>query len=229
MPDYGGKLWAVAARSGKVLWSRSVSEYTGVPGDVSRSQPDHRQERFWIPGRRLDLSTPPRRVPTSSPSTAETRSSCHCTQVKCGLGFCDHRVSSGGPRRGLSQVSPPRERRSVRRRSPPRRAVVAIDVRTGKVLWKPYEWCRPTITVATPTSPATTVAMRSGRRLRSSTQRVACSISAPETTTACPPGLCASPSQTNCTRRRRTRTNRTIVGLRLNTGAVAVGSPHAER
>ncbi len=39
VPDYGGKLWAVAAGSGKVLWSQDISGYTGVAGDVSRTSP----------------------------------------------------------------------------------------------------------------------------------------------------------------------------------------------
>src|SRR6266566_2892509 len=39
VPDYGGKLWAVAAASGRVLWSRDISGYTGVSGDVSRTSP----------------------------------------------------------------------------------------------------------------------------------------------------------------------------------------------
>jgi len=39
VPDMGGKLWAVSAGSGKVLWSRSISSYTGVANDVSRSSP----------------------------------------------------------------------------------------------------------------------------------------------------------------------------------------------
>ena len=39
VPDYGGKLWAVAAASGRVLWSRDISGYTGVAGDVSRTSP----------------------------------------------------------------------------------------------------------------------------------------------------------------------------------------------
>ena len=39
VPDYGGKLWAVAAGSGKVLWSQAVSAYTGVAGDLSRTSP----------------------------------------------------------------------------------------------------------------------------------------------------------------------------------------------
>jgi polyvinyl alcohol dehydrogenase (cytochrome) len=39
VPDYGGKLWAVAAGSGRVLWSKDISSYTGVAGDVSRTSP----------------------------------------------------------------------------------------------------------------------------------------------------------------------------------------------
>jgi polyvinyl alcohol dehydrogenase (cytochrome) len=39
VPDYGGKLWAVAAGSGKVLWSQDISGYTGVAGDLSRTSP----------------------------------------------------------------------------------------------------------------------------------------------------------------------------------------------
>ena len=39
VPDYGGKLWAVGAHSGKVLWSNDISAYTGVTGDVSRTSP----------------------------------------------------------------------------------------------------------------------------------------------------------------------------------------------
>src|SRR5712672_4413351 len=39
VPDYGGKLWAVAAGSGKVLWSQDISSYTGVAGDLSRTSP----------------------------------------------------------------------------------------------------------------------------------------------------------------------------------------------
>src|ERR1700745_2429418 len=39
VPDYGGKLWAVAAGSGRVLWSSDISSYTGVTSDQSRTSP----------------------------------------------------------------------------------------------------------------------------------------------------------------------------------------------
>src|SRR6201995_2103484 len=39
VPDYGGKLWAAAAGSGRGLWSRDISSYTGVAGARSRTSP----------------------------------------------------------------------------------------------------------------------------------------------------------------------------------------------
>jgi polyvinyl alcohol dehydrogenase (cytochrome) len=38
-PDSGGTLWAVAADTGRVRWSHSVVDYTGIAGDVSRTSP----------------------------------------------------------------------------------------------------------------------------------------------------------------------------------------------
>jgi polyvinyl alcohol dehydrogenase (cytochrome) len=39
VPDYGGKLSALDARTGAVRWQRPLSDYSGVPGDVSRTSP----------------------------------------------------------------------------------------------------------------------------------------------------------------------------------------------
>jgi len=32
-------LWAIRARTGQVIWSRSISSYTGIGGDISRATP----------------------------------------------------------------------------------------------------------------------------------------------------------------------------------------------
>jgi polyvinyl alcohol dehydrogenase (cytochrome) len=37
--DFGGMLWKLDADTGKVIWSHKVSDYTGIPGDISRSSP----------------------------------------------------------------------------------------------------------------------------------------------------------------------------------------------
>src|SRR5690242_1205319 len=37
--DFGGMEWKLDAETGKVIWSHKVSDYTGIPGDISRSSP----------------------------------------------------------------------------------------------------------------------------------------------------------------------------------------------
>jgi polyvinyl alcohol dehydrogenase (cytochrome) len=48
VPDWGGRLWKLEEKTGAVLWSRSISEYTGVPGSVSRVTPAVVGERLLI-------------------------------------------------------------------------------------------------------------------------------------------------------------------------------------
>jgi len=38
-PDWGGMLWKVDADTGKVIWSRRISDYTGITGAISRTSP----------------------------------------------------------------------------------------------------------------------------------------------------------------------------------------------
>ncbi len=37
--DFGGMLWKLHAANGSVIWSRPVSDYTGIPGDIARTSP----------------------------------------------------------------------------------------------------------------------------------------------------------------------------------------------
>jgi polyvinyl alcohol dehydrogenase (cytochrome) len=37
--DFGGMLWKLDAETGQVIWSRSVSDYTGIAGDIARTSP----------------------------------------------------------------------------------------------------------------------------------------------------------------------------------------------
>jgi polyvinyl alcohol dehydrogenase (cytochrome) len=38
-PDWGGYLYKLDAATGSTIWSRKVSDYTGIPGDVARTSP----------------------------------------------------------------------------------------------------------------------------------------------------------------------------------------------
>ena len=37
--DFGGMLWKLDAKTGQVIWSRMVSDYTGISGDIARTSP----------------------------------------------------------------------------------------------------------------------------------------------------------------------------------------------
>jgi polyvinyl alcohol dehydrogenase (cytochrome) len=37
--DFGGTLWKLDARTGEVIWSHKVSDYTGIPDDLARTSP----------------------------------------------------------------------------------------------------------------------------------------------------------------------------------------------
>src|ERR687888_554432 len=39
VPDWAGNLFAVDKATGQQIWSRQISAYTGVPGDVARATP----------------------------------------------------------------------------------------------------------------------------------------------------------------------------------------------
>lgn len=47
-PDWGGMLWKVDAESGRVIWSRSISEYNGIPGAISRTSPSFAHGMIFI-------------------------------------------------------------------------------------------------------------------------------------------------------------------------------------
>ncbi len=38
-PDLAGNLWAIGARTGSIVWSRTIASYTGISGDASRDSP----------------------------------------------------------------------------------------------------------------------------------------------------------------------------------------------
>ena len=75
VPDYGGKLWAVSAGSGKVLWSNDISSYTGVAGDLSRTSPAVYGDELIL-GDGWILSPPTHPAPACSRLTAAPARRC---------------------------------------------------------------------------------------------------------------------------------------------------------
>jgi len=124
--DFGGTLWKLDAATGAVIWSRLVSEYTGIPGDIARTSPsllgntlvvgdlrapnmigiDARTgERRWI----TQVHPDPKGIMTGSPVLAgET--------IYTGVSA----AAASGPGATF------------------RGAIVALNARTGQILWRSY-------------------------------------------------------------------------------------------
>ena len=139
VPDMGGKLWAVNLGSGQVRWSRPIFSYTGIADDVSRTSPaiaggaiilgdgwirnavtagahvfavDRRTgDRLWL----TRVHEHPAAIITSSPI------------VHNGVAY----VGIAAKEEGLAGTE-------GYECCTFRGAVVALDARTGEILWKTY-------------------------------------------------------------------------------------------
>ncbi|MEE1942827.1 PQQ-binding-like beta-propeller repeat protein [Streptomyces sp. TRM 70361] len=131
-PDWGGRFWKVDARTGKVFWSRSVAEYTGIEGAVSRSSPAVVGDTVFIgtqQGARLlavDTATGELRWSTpvdDHPYAILTQSPAVYGGVVYQGVSSDEETAAGDPDYPCCTF---------------RGSVVATDAGTGEVLWKTY-------------------------------------------------------------------------------------------
>ena len=216
VPDYGGKLWAVEAGSGQVLWSKSISDYTGLSGDQSRVSPAVYGNEVilgdgWIlnPGKAgakvfavnrrtgaLDwvtqVDTDPDAVITAAPT------------IYHGVAYF------GIASKGEASLSPTF-----------RGAVVAVNATTGKLLWKAY-----TVPSNNGNSDSNLPnGYYTGNAVWGSSPAVDPArgllyVGTGNNYTA-PAGVCEDPGQTNCTRPVADDYVDSIVALRLSDGSVA--------
>ena len=133
VPDYGGKLWAVAAGSGRVLWSRDISSYTGVAGDQSRTSPAvYGNELILGDGWILSPSTSGTRVFAVDRRTGAPVWSTVVDTDPAAIITGSPVVFDGVAYFGISSKGEGTTADSFRG------AVIALDAATGRLLWKAY-------------------------------------------------------------------------------------------
>jgi polyvinyl alcohol dehydrogenase (cytochrome) len=220
VPDMGGKLWAVTAGSGKVRWSRSISSYTGIAGDVSRTSPA-------IAGKAIILGdgwirnnvTAGAHVFAVDGRTGEllwlTRVHEHLTAIITSSPVVDNGVVYVGIASKEEGVSgtPGYECCTFRG------AVVALDVRTGRLLWKTYM-----VPSNNNDSDINLPGFYSGNGVWGSSpvvdrQRGLLYVGTGNNFSA-PPGVCLTPEQTGCEESGPDNHFDSIVALRLRDGAI---------
>jgi polyvinyl alcohol dehydrogenase (cytochrome) len=133
VPDYGGKLWAVAAGSGRVLWSRDISSYTGVASDQSRTSPAvYGDELILGDGWILSPNTSGARVfavnrHTGAPLWSTLVDTDPASQITGSPMIYDGVAYLGISSKGEGSTA-----------DSFRGAVIALDATTGRLLWKAY-------------------------------------------------------------------------------------------
>ncbi len=125
--DFGGTLWKLNAHTGEVIWSHLVSDYTGIPGDITRTSPSLAGDTLVIG----DLS-----APNMMGIDARTGDLRWITRLDPDA----HAIITGSPVLvrdtiyvGTSQAGA----------STYPGAFVALDVRTGTILWRTYSLPNP--------------------------------------------------------------------------------------
>jgi polyvinyl alcohol dehydrogenase (cytochrome) len=220
VPDMGGMLWAVNLASGKVRWSRSIASYTGIADDVSRTSPA-------IAGRALILGdgwirnavTAGAHIFAVDRQTGnllwKTKVHDHLSAIVTSSPIVHGNVAYVGiasKEEGLAS-NPAYVCCTFRG------AVVALDVRTGKILWKTY-----TVASNNDGSDTNLPGFYSGNGVWGSSPVVDARRGLMYVGTAnnfsAPPGVCLTPEETGCEESPADNHFDAILALRLSDGAI---------
>lgn len=205
-PDSGGKLWAVSAASGAVLWSQEVSTYTGISGSVARTSPAVYGDELILgdtsaAGHGAYVFAVDRR---SGHPLWRTQVSAHPAAKMTGAAVVYHGVAYVGVSSQEEILgSEPGYQCCTFRGS-----VVALDAATGRLLWQTY-----TVPVG-----------YSGGAVWGSTPAVDPADGLLYVGTgnnySVPAGVCTAPEQTGCTLPAADDHDDSVLALDLATGAV---------
>lgn len=139
VPDNGGKLWAVRASTGRVEWSRSVSSYTGVAGDTSRSSPAVYRDKLilgdqWI----FQSNASGAKVFAVDRHNGKLRWITAVDSNPASIVTSSPVVYDGVVYVGISSKDEPLAKKISGFHSTFRGAIVALNADTGQLLWKTY-------------------------------------------------------------------------------------------
>lgn len=204
VPDWGGKLWAVSATTGHALWSRTITSYDGIPGDVSRTSPAYYDGELVI---------------GTGANTLSARKGAYAVGIDARTGVMlwhtkldsdQAAIVTSAPTvdDGVVYVGTSSKEEGLRTAPTFRGSVLALNAWTGKVLWRSY---------AVPTGYTGGAIWGSQPVVDHQTGLLYVSTG---NNYSSPPGVCVSPGQLNCTPRDPADHMDSIVGMSLQTGKV---------
>jgi polyvinyl alcohol dehydrogenase (cytochrome) len=221
VPDLGGKLWAVNASSGAVLWSHTIASYTGITGDVSRTSPAvYGDELIMGDGYIGNSVVAPAHVFAVNRFTGRLLWSTQVDSFPGSIITSSPVVHAGVAYLGIASKEEALATRPGYQCCVFRGAVVALNAATGTMLWKTY-----TIPSDNGNGDANLPGYYAGGAVWGSspvvdTRRGFLYIGVGNLYTA-PAGVCTMPGQTGCTPSATDAYFDSILALRLSDGAIA--------
>ena len=205
VPDWGGKLWAIDTKTGKTIWSHDISDYTGTAAAVSRTSPAYWDGELVIGTG--NLMTPELTGAFEVGVDARTGAMLWRTKTdpdRVALMTGSATIDNGIVYAGVSSKT---EHTTV---TPTfRGSVVALDARTGKLLWQSY---------MVPKGFNGGVVWMSQPVVDHETGMLYVTTG---NSYSVPKGYCVNPGQTNCTALPTDAHIDSIVAISLTTGKVA--------
>lgn len=202
VPDWGGKLWAVDADSGKEVWSNTITSYDGITGDISRTSPAYWKGNLFIgTGTLMTPEAQSAYVISIDAKTGEKR-----WKTKVDDDPTTVITSSPTVDNGIIYVGTSSKASTLHDEPKFRGSVLAIDARTGKILWKTYTLPKG-YTGAAVWGSQPVVDHKTGLLYVGTGNNY-----------TSPPGVCLNPKQTNCTPPAKDDHFDSVLALDLKTG-----------
>lgn len=204
VPDWGGKLWAINAASGKAEWSATIASYDGIPGDVSRTSPAYWHGEIVIGTGAQTISATQGAYAVGI--NARTGAMLWRTQVDAN----PQAIVTSSPTvdGGIVYIGTSSKAEGSSATPTFRGSILALNARTGKILWRTY---------TVPTGYTGGAVWGSQPVVDHQTGMLYIGVGNNYTS---PAGVCLSPTQTDCTPRNPADHIDSVLGLSLKTGAI---------
>jgi len=209
VPDWSGKLWAINAKTGKAIWSHDISDYDGIPGDISRTSPAYSNGELIIgTGVQGVAALQSAYVVALNPRTGAKLWSTKVDKDPATVVTASPTVDNGVVYVGTSSKAEDLSTTATFRGSEE-----AYDAKTGKLLWKTY---------MVPKGYTGGAVWGSQPVVDHKTGMLYIGVGNNYTT---PAGVCENPTETGCTPSASDNYIDNIMGLNLKTGKIQWNRP----
>jgi polyvinyl alcohol dehydrogenase (cytochrome) len=209
VPDWGGNLWALNADTGRPVWSNTIASYDGVAGDFSRTSP-----AFWNGDLFIGTGTQDNpNLAAANVVSIDARTGKELWKTQIDNDPAAIVTSSPTVDNGVVYVGVSSKAEAVNQPPTFRGSMMALDARTGRILWK---------TFMVPQGFTGGAVWGSQPVVDHKTGQVYIGVGNNYTS---PPGVCKDPMETNCTPPPPDNHIDAVLGLNLATGAIVWSRP----